>query len=70
MTPHFAAYVRAEQIALAGDGFTRLKCPECGAETRSKSLRVKCPVKHKPHRMMLALPPIRREASNGESEKD
>lgn len=58
MSPKFAAYLAAERDALkGGDGMVGLKCPECGHTLRSKSLRVKCPVRHTPHRMMLALPP-------------
>lgn len=66
MSPKFRAYLDREQAimqtpapVLAGDGLVRMRCPECKYETRSATLRVKCPGKHRPHRMMLAIPPNR-----------
>lgn len=69
MSPKFRAYLDAEKVGLEGDGLIRMKCPECNYETRSATLRVKCPVKHKPHRMLLAVP-SRRSGTNGSGTND
>lgn len=61
MSPKFAAYLSAERDALRGnDEMVQMKCPECGHTLRSATLRVRCPVRHMPGRMMLAVPPTQK----------